>query len=189
MTTKAKKQTRRVGVAGGFINQMMGNNQTLPKVGEGMTELMYSDRHAYEVLSINGDSCMVDQYRPKRVDNNGLSESQDYDYKDLSGHPQKLTWRNKKGGCWCWETKEVRIIPKVRKEIEEKSNERWIGEQMSEVLGSEIYNEVFRIDAPEGEGTYYKGMKLVEGVTKEYTNYYPVSVIFGIKQEYRDPSF
>ena len=30
---KEKKQTRKIGVAGGFINQMMGNNSTTPKVG------------------------------------------------------------------------------------------------------------------------------------------------------------
>ena len=34
-----KRQYRKVGVAGGFVNQMMGNNATEPKVGEGATEL------------------------------------------------------------------------------------------------------------------------------------------------------
>ena len=40
------KQKRKVGVAGGFINQMMGNNSTTPIVGEGATILHYSDRSA-----------------------------------------------------------------------------------------------------------------------------------------------
>ena len=184
-----KKQTRKVGVAGGFINQMMGNNQTLPKVGEGMTELMYSDRRAYEVLEVNGDSCLVDKYHPKRTDKNGLSEMQTYEYKELSGNPRKLTWRNKKGGCWCWEYNEIRVIPKVIKELEQKSEKYFVGDQIEEVYGQEVYNEIFRINAPEDEGTYEKGLKLVEGITKEYTNYSPVSVIFGTKEEYYDPCF
>ena len=182
---KVKRQTRKVGVAGGFINQMMGNNKTLPKVGEGMTELMYSDRHAYEVLSINGDSCMVDQYRPKRTDNNGLSESQEFEYKELAGHPKKLTWRNKQGGCWCWETKEVRIIPKIRTELEKI--DYWSYEAMIIKYGKNVADKVFRKD--EEDGTYRKGMRIVEGITKEYTRYDRVSVIFGIKEEYRDPCF
>ena len=48
-----KKQSRKVGVAGGFINQMMGNNSTTPKVGEGATILMYSDRESYDHLYEN----------------------------------------------------------------------------------------------------------------------------------------
>ena len=36
-----KKQSRKVGVAGGLINQIMGNNSTDPKVGEGATILKY----------------------------------------------------------------------------------------------------------------------------------------------------
>ena len=61
MENSKKTQKRKVGVAGGFINQMMGNNSTLPVVGEGATILMYSDRHAYEVIEVSDDSskCVI----------------------------------------------------------------------------------------------------------------------------------
>lgn len=186
-----KKQTRKVGVAGGFINQMMGNNQTLPEIGKGMTELMYSDRYAYEVLEVAPDCswCIVDRYNAKRIDNNGMSESQDYEYKELEGSPRKLTWRNKKGGCWCWETKEVRVIPKIAREIMELSDNYFQEDQIKDVYGEEVYNHIYRIGAPEFEGTYYLGLRHYEGITKEYTNYTPVSVIFGVKERYYDFTF
>ena len=183
------KQKRKVGVAGGFINQMMGNNKSVPVVGEGMTELMYSDRHAWEVLEVLGDgsSCIVDQYKKKRSDNNGMSETQEYVYDELYGNPKKLTWRNKKGGCWCWETKEIRVIPKVLKMLEEKSDKYFVYDQIYDVFGKEIGDFIYRAD--EEDGTYGKGMRLKEGITKEYTRYDKVSVIFGIKEEYYDFSF
>jgi len=46
------KQNRKIGVAGGFINQMMGNNSSIPVVGKGCTILHYSDRSAYEVIEV-----------------------------------------------------------------------------------------------------------------------------------------
>ena len=39
MKNSVKRQTRKIGVAGGFINQVMGNNTSIPKVGEGATIL------------------------------------------------------------------------------------------------------------------------------------------------------
>lgn len=44
MNKMQKVQKRKVGVLGGFINQMMGNNSTEPKVGEPCTILSYSDQ-------------------------------------------------------------------------------------------------------------------------------------------------
>lgn len=52
---KTFKQKSKVGVAGSFFNQLMGNNESLPEVGKGVTELMYSDRHAYEVIEVSDD--------------------------------------------------------------------------------------------------------------------------------------
>jgi hypothetical protein len=38
------RQKTKVGVDGSLMNQLMGNNSTLPKVGEGATIMYYSDR-------------------------------------------------------------------------------------------------------------------------------------------------
>tara|TARA_R110001592_G_scaffold337415_1_gene624007 strand:+ start:355 stop:912 length:558 start_codon:yes stop_codon:yes gene_type:complete len=181
------KQTRKVGVAGGFINQMMGNNQTYPIVGKGATELMYSDRHAWEVISVSDDHsrCTIQAYDPERIDNLGMSDSQSYKYEKLTEEKRNLVWRKKQGGTWCSHGKEIRIIPKIRKQLEQHNY--WSYDAMIEVYGKKIADHVFRKDDP--DGTYYKGLRLVDGITKEYDNYHPISIIFGIKEKYYDFSF
>jgi len=47
------KQTRKI--RGSLINDLMGNNSTVPEVGKGATILLYSDRHPYEVLEVSED--------------------------------------------------------------------------------------------------------------------------------------
>lgn len=181
------KQSRKVGVAGGFINQMMGNNKTYPIVGKGATELMYSDRHAWEVIDTSEDHsrCTIQAYDPERIDNLGMSDSQSYKYEKLTEEKRNLVWRSKQGGCWCVHTKEVRIIPKIRKELEQITY--WTYEAMTEKYGKKIADHVFRKD--DEDGTYYKGLRLVDGITKEYDNYQPISIIFGLKEKYYDFSF
>ena len=52
-----------------------------PKVGDGATMLLYTDRHAYTITSVakSGKSFTMQRDNAKRVDNNGLSESQVYE--------------------------------------------------------------------------------------------------------------
>lgn len=52
------------------------------EVGTGMTEYMWSDRHAYEVTKvINQNHVFVRRLEAIRTDHNGMSECQDYEYK------------------------------------------------------------------------------------------------------------
>ena len=71
--------------------------------------------------------------------------------------------------------------------LEEKSDKYFVYDQIYDVFGKEIGDFIYRAD--EEDGTYGKGMRLKEGITKEYTRYDKVSVIFGIKEEYYDFSF
>lgn len=51
------------------------------KVGTGVTEMCYSDRHAYEVVKVIDDKhLLIRRCDAKRIDNNGLSDDQDYEY-------------------------------------------------------------------------------------------------------------
>ena len=58
----------------------------VPKVGDGATLFLYSDRHAYTVrmvrVSPSGKTIEIRASRDeaRRTDNNGFSESQDYEY-------------------------------------------------------------------------------------------------------------
>lgn len=51
-----------------------------PVVGMGATLIMYTDRHAYSVVSWDGKILGVTQDIISRVDSNGMSDSQDYAY-------------------------------------------------------------------------------------------------------------
>ena len=102
-----RQKGRRVGSAGGFFNQLMSHNASVPVVGEGATELMYSDRHAYEVLEVNEKekTCVIQRYAPERTDNLGMSDSQSYKYEKLTGSPMKLYWK-----YGAWRTKSEMIL-------------------------------------------------------------------------------
>ena len=163
-----KQKGRRLGSAGGFFNQLMSHNSSVPVVGEGATELLYSDRHAYEVLEVNEKekSCTIQRYAPKRIDNLGMSDSQAYEYKELTGTPFKLYWRY---GSW------------KRKMIEY----HWI-------LGKNEWPTQEMSDEYKAKGGKYNGAFLaseIPGITKKKTRWYTMSIIFGVKREYYDFSF
>jgi hypothetical protein len=180
MENSIKRQTRKVGVAGGFINQMMGNNSTLPKVGEGATILMYSDRHAYEVIEVNEDStkCVIRGMNCKFV-GSGYGDEQ-YEYSsDESNHTETIEWSEKKQ-CWGRTSTSVQIIKTLQNKLIKEYGYNWF-----EHLGikkEDLYEKIH-------EDNYYNPYKVIKGITKEYKNFNKVSIIFGIMEQYRDPSF
>lgn len=51
------------------------------KVGTGVTEYSYSDRHPYEVIAVKDQKHVtIRRLDYKRIDNNGMSEVQEYEY-------------------------------------------------------------------------------------------------------------
>ena len=110
MKTDSKRiQRRKVGVAGGFFNQMMGNNSSIPVVGEGATILMYSDRHAYEVTEVNedGSECKIRPMTCKFV-GSGYGDEQ-YEYEsNPEGGESTVAWNEKKQ-CWGYSYTEIKI--------------------------------------------------------------------------------
>lgn len=86
---------------GSFQNRMMENSkQPEPVVGMGVTRCGYSDRHPYTVIEIKSLRCIVVQAdKATRIDNNGMSESQDYNIEpDPNGTTEVLTLRT--NGRW-----------------------------------------------------------------------------------------
>lgn len=75
-------------------------NQQTPQVGMGATEYVGSDRYPYTVILIVSPKKIVvrrDDFR--RTDNNGMSESQTYDYiQTPDGEETTLTLR--RNGRW-----------------------------------------------------------------------------------------
>ena len=67
---------------GSFQNRLAENcKQPKPEVGMGVTEYCWSDRHAYEITEVIDDRhIIIRRLDYKRIDNNGMSECQDYEY-------------------------------------------------------------------------------------------------------------
>jgi hypothetical protein len=179
-TNTQKRQTRKVGVAGGFINQMMGNNSTLPEVGKGATLLSYSDRSAYEVTEVSEDglTCKIRSMNCTFIGSGYGDERYTYE-SDLESVEYTLEWNTKKG-CWgkTWNT--IMIIKSLQNKLIKKYGYGW--DEFLPVPYKTL------IDGKEELGIHTK-LKLVKGVTKEYKEFHKVSVIFGLMEQYRDPSF
>jgi len=176
-----KRQSRPVGVPGGFINQMMGNNSTEPKVGEGATVLMYSDRHAYEVIEVSdcGNSCVI-----RKMDTAFIGKSYgDERYKYSSNeenHTYTLEWNHKKGQ-WEKVWTSIEIIKSLAKKLQKEYGWGW-----HECLPNGVnYKDLLEFN----EKTGSHQLKLVEGLTKQYKCTDKVSIIFGVMEQYNDPSF
>lgn len=79
------------------------HEQPTPEVGMGATTGYGSDRYPYtvvEILSKRKIKLQADSF--KRIDNNGMSEVQEYNfYRDVDGHTDVATLR--KDGTWVSE--------------------------------------------------------------------------------------
>ncbi|MBW3020186.1 hypothetical protein KY334_02740 [Candidatus Woesearchaeota archaeon] len=169
--TQFKQKGRRLGSAGGFINQLMSNNSTVPKVGEGATEILYSDRHAYEVLAFDEEkkAVTIQRYAPTRLDKLGMSDVQNYEYKELTGSPMNLYY---KWGSW------------KRKGIKYVFTDEFC----------KMYKDNYKLMHEEYKrrgGKYIGGFvgQVIEGITKKKIEWHTMNIIFGVKEEYYDFSF
>lgn len=88
----------RISEAGNLTNWMMaGTGQRTPQVGDGCTILMYKDRHAATIIDINktGKTIKVQIDKATRIDSNGMSESQTYEYTPNPTAPSQIFRRTK----------------------------------------------------------------------------------------------
>lgn len=74
--------------------------QPAPVVGMGATVLSWTDRHAATIIEVRDYGVIVVQRDDaKRVDRNGMSESQTYDYAPNPNGPTYIFKRDR-GGAW-----------------------------------------------------------------------------------------
>lgn len=91
---------------GSVMNHLMSRDgNRLPVVGEGATELMWTDRHAYFVNSVSEDQkrCVIEKAKPIRTDDNGMSEAQSYRF-ERTGYETELRF---KWGKWRYRGKDA----------------------------------------------------------------------------------
>ena len=152
---------------GNLMNYLMGNNSSIPVVGKGATILHWTDRSAYEVMNVSSDlkTVVIRQCRAKRIDTNAMSESQEYDYSELSDVDITIVWKYK---AWREVQKKIMFTEKYFQTI----GLNWHGSPDSKLCFDN-----------NGE------LKLIDGKTHVVTKYNKINILWGVKQEYYDFSF
>jgi len=84
---------------GSLVNAIGNQTKSLtPKVGMGVTELMYSDRHPFTVVAIiSPKRILVREDKATRIDHNGCCENQEYQYEEQPTAPEVTLFLNKFG--------------------------------------------------------------------------------------------
>jgi len=181
-TDEKFRQKQRVGVAGSFINQMMGNNSILPEVGKGATLLHYTDRTCYEVIEVSAD------YKTVKLEALDAHINPEYvaslNGADCIGHQN---WILEPTGRFCtvvWNRGAWRLIGNeitFTKEFIAKAEAAGHSWSISKMLTDEQRKEIYANDI--------RPQKVVPGITKKKTTYTKVNLIFGRKDYYYDWSF
>ena len=169
MTNFKQKTMKPNSETGSFINMLMSSNNTLPEVGKGATVLLYSDRHAYEVIEVSDDKkrVVIQKYDTKRTDNNGISELQEYEYKKLYEYTEVIVWRN---GAWRRECPEVNFTNSFKKKAKEAG-----------------YDDVYQfLTKEQKELVFGDTLNVVEGITLVRKSYPKINILWGVKDEYYD---
>lgn len=73
------------------------SGQAATKVGDGATILVWSDRHAATVVRVTATQIHVQQDKATRIDSNGLSEVQSYQYESDLTSPVVIFRKTQKG--------------------------------------------------------------------------------------------
>lgn len=90
-------------MVGSVVNMIMGESRPpVPERGMGATILSYSDRAAATVVLVNiaKTSVFVTRDTAKRIDKNGMSESQEYEYTSNMEDTNLQEYTLRKNGAW-----------------------------------------------------------------------------------------
>ena len=94
---------------GSVQNRIMENVKTIkPEVGMGATECLWSDRNPFVIVEVKDDRHIVVRALDwKRIDSNGMSESQEYEYTSNENNATKQLFLTKQGK---WREREGRRL-------------------------------------------------------------------------------
>lgn len=164
------KQVTKVGVQGSLINQLMGNNNSVPIVGEYCTIMHYTDRTVAKVVEVSEDGkrCVIQDCRayPNPATKNDMGH-QNWLFEDTA-YTSNLVY-SEKYQCWYKETKTIEFCKKFEEspQFEERNLPH-----MAAILWDEDVH-----------------LKLVEGYTREKKGKSKISIIFGSANYYYDWEF
>lgn len=85
---------------GSLVNHIYSRTANpTPAVGMGATTCMWSDRHAVTIVEVTKKYIVTQADNSKRIDSNGMSESQDYEYTP-NPDAYKQYWKLDKNGSF-----------------------------------------------------------------------------------------
>ena len=164
---------------GSVNNRIEEGKQFTPeiKVGTGMTEYMWSDRHAYEVTRvIDQEHLFVRKMNAKRIDHNGMSECQDYEYTSNPNAPEIEIVKRR--GKWYIQNNfnKDELMKRIDKAFEE-------GKSNCKTKECELAYYLIHADLTPKQREAFDNGKTV----KKYREWNNIS--FGVMEEYYDFSF
>jgi len=170
-----KNRSFKLSQTGSLFNYLMSHNESVPKVGEGATILMWSDRHAYEVIEVDEKKkkVIIQRYAPARLDKLGMTDSQQYEYKELTDEVIELYY---KWNSWKNPVKRVIFTDEAYKKYGYEDFGKKLHNAYKEAGGE--YND---------NGAFISS--IIPDITKEIIEWHTVNIIFGVKREYYDYSF
>lgn len=179
-TSPVKRQKMKL--SGSFFNYLMGNNASVPVVGQGATIMSYSDRDVAEVLEVSPDGKTVIIEMLNTEADASLSPSgtlpmgQQCWKHSPSGNKGTLVWYR-----GAWRTVHTEIVF-----TEQFKQECFLAE-------GETYISLHRYLTPKQKFEIYQGeifpQKVVPGITKAKKTYNKINILFGEKNYYYDWSF
>jgi len=169
--------------SGSFQNWMQSHNQTLPEVGKGATQYMWSDRYAYFVNKVSADYKRVTLENADPVyrqnDNKHTMEAYPVSY-NRTGKEFQVVYRH---GSWKIE-EEVKVF---KPEIKKMLDDAW-SVLIKSNRGTEEW-EAARKKMDALEAWVYKNGEMRESLTKTKKEYSKINIGFGVMKAYYDPSF
>ena len=166
------EQKAKVGEAGSFVNQLMANNSTIPVVGKGATELLYSDRRCYEVIEVSEDLKTV---KLELLDARAALGEQQIGHQNWIFEPTgqfiTIVWRN---NAWRKKTDYVKFTKEFKARVGEGSSyfRSLTKEQRQAVYGDSVFPQ-----------------NVVEGITRSAVKYDRIRIIFGVRNYHYDWEF
>lgn len=183
MKTAIVNKPIKLSQTGSFINWYESHNQTLPEVGQGATQYMWSDRYAFFVNKVSSDYKRVTLEEAKPVyresDNKYTMEAYPVSY-ERTGQEFEVVFRH---GSWKKEVWATEFKPSIQKMCDNawdavsKANhgsEEW---QAARKKYMALFNWVY----PNGE--------MRESLTIKKKQYHKINIGFGVMNAYYDPNF
>lgn len=86
---------------GSLVNYIHGNTVSkTPEVGMGATELRWSDREPLTIHKVEGKKLWASYDKAERIDDNGMSECQEYEYSNENTEDYWMLFTLRKDGRW-----------------------------------------------------------------------------------------